>query len=105
MYYVYILSNENNSTFYVGFTKNLIRRTYEHKEGMVPGFTYRYNVKKLLYYEQFTDVRDALEREYRLKKWHRSWKVRLINKFNPGWRNLWDELGVDLQGGFHPYYQ
>ena len=103
MYYVYILTNKNNSTFYIGFTGRLIRRSYEHKEEIMPGFTRRYQIHKLLYYEQYTDVRDALAREKKLKKWRRKWKIDLINKFNPGWRDLRDELGIDLSGQFSPY--
>ena len=103
MYYVYIFTNRNNSTFYVGITGRLIRRAYEHKEHMLPGFTRRYCVDKLLYYEQYTDVRDALLREKKLKKWRRAWKVDLINKYNPSWRDLREELGIDTSGQFNPY--
>ncbi len=103
MYYVYICSNKNHTTFYIGVTGRLIRRAYEHKEGIMPGFTRRYQIKHLLYYEQYNDVRDALEREKKLKKWRRSWKIDLINNFNPGWRDLQEELGIDLSGRFSPY--
>ena len=96
MYYVYILTNKNESTLYTGVTGRLIRRSYEHQEGFVPSFTKRYNIKKLLYYEVYTDIRDALAREKQLKKWHRTWKIRAISKFNPSWRDLREELGVDL---------
>ena len=103
MYYVYILTNANNNVFYVGITGRIIRRIFEHKESVLPGFTQRYRVKKLLYYEEYTDVRQALEREKKLKKWHHSWKVDLINKFNPTWRDLREDLGIDLSGNFSPY--
>lgn len=97
MYYVYILTNKNLSTFYTGITSNLIKRTYEHKESFVPGFTKKYNVKKLVYYETYTDVRNALDREKQLKKWHRDWKIRIISKFNPSWKDLQSQLGVYIK--------
>ena len=103
MYYVYIFTNKNNGPFYIGFTGRLIRRSYEHALGIVPGFTQQYQIKKLLYYEQYTDVREALAREKKLKKWKRDWKVALINKFNTSWRDLREDLGIDLSGKFNPY--
>ncbi len=102
-YYVYIFANKNNNVFYTGVTGRLIRRAYEHKNGLVEGFSRRYRVKKLLYYETYTDVRDALEREKKLKKWRHDWKARLIRNFNPSWRDLSEELGVDMSGAFAPY--
>ena len=96
MYYVYILSNRNHSTFYVGVTNNLIRRVYQHKTKVVDGFTFDYQVDQLLYYEQYIDVRDALAREKQLKKWHREWKKDLISKFNPAWKDLQEQLGPEL---------
>ena len=87
-YYVYILSNKNNNVLYVGVTNNLIRRIEEHKSKVVEGFTQKYNVDKLVYYEQTEDVNSALEREKILKKWSRIKKVNLINMKNPEWKDL-----------------
>ena len=93
MYYFYILANPNKSTLYVGVCKNLTRRVYQHKEHVVESsFTAKYNVCQLLYYEQYTDIRNAIEREKQVKKWNRAWKVRLINKLNPHWNDLFEEL-------------
>jgi len=87
-YYVYILASKRNGTLYVGVTSNLVKRINEHKEGAVLGFSKRYNVKKLVYYEETNDVQIALQREKRLKKWKRQWKLDLIEKENPTWRDL-----------------
>ena len=91
-YYVYILANWNNRVLYVGVTNNLVRRLYEHKNKLVDGFTKRYNVHKLVYYEHTTYVYDALEREKEIKAWRREKKNRLIERFNPTWRDLSDDL-------------
>jgi len=91
-YYVYILANKRNGTLYIGVTKDLIRRVYEHKNDLVPGFTNRYGVHKLVYYEQVDDIRSALEREKQLKKWSRRWKLDLIESANPYWRDLYNDL-------------
>ena len=88
MYYVYIMSSNNNNVLYVGMTNNLARRVYEHKEGLVDGFTKKYNVHKLLYYEETDDVWSALEREKQLKKWRRDKKEFLINIDNQEWADL-----------------
>ena len=87
-YFVYILSNFTNSTLYVGMTNNLRRRLYEHKNKLNPGFTEKYNVHKLVYYEKTTDVKAAIQREKRLKKWNREWKLELIKKNNPNLNDL-----------------
>ncbi|MBI1804082.1 MAG: GIY-YIG nuclease family protein [Ignavibacteriae bacterium] len=92
-YYVYILASKRNGTLYIGITCNLIRRVYEHKKGLVKGFTKKYRVHNLVYYESTTDVRAAIEREKRLKKWNRAWKIKLIEKMNPTWKDLYFELG------------
>lgn len=81
--YVYILSNKNRTTFYIGITNNLTRRIYEHKQGLIKGFTEKYKLKELLYFEEYNDINDAIRREKQLKNWHRSWKAYLIKKFNP----------------------
>jgi putative endonuclease len=87
-YYVYLLTNWNNKVMYVGITNNLERRLYEHKQNLVNGFTERYKVHKLVYYEQTDDVRIALEREKEIKKWRREKKNTLVIQTNPGWKDL-----------------
>ena len=91
-YYVYILASKRNGTLYIGMTNDLVRRIYEHKQNLVPGFTQQYSVHRLVYYEQTTDSLSAIERERRLKKWKREWKLALIEKFNPTWTDLYEEL-------------
>ncbi len=91
-YYVYILCSERNGTLYIGVTNDLRRRIFEHKEGLADGFTKKYNVKELVYYEETTDVHSALEREKQLKKWNRTWKIRLIEEQNPNWLDLANQL-------------
>lgn len=95
-YYVYILANDRNGTLYVGFTSNLPQRIYEHKHHLTPGFTSRYNVCKLVYFERFEDVHQAIRHEKRLKGWKRNWKKDLIEKYNPTWRDLYDDLNMLL---------
>ena len=93
MYYVYILSNWDDSVLYIGVTGNLPRRLYEHRNGLVEGFTKKYNVHKLVYYEHTNDVYSAISREKQLKKWRREKKNQLIEAMNPQWRDLsldWD---------------
>jgi len=77
---------------YIGVTNNLARRIYEHKEGLVEGFTKHFNLRKLVYYEQFPTIAQAIGREKVLKEWNRSWKERLITKFNPSWKELYNEI-------------
>ena len=91
-YYVYILASENNNAVYVGVTNNLIRRVYEHKNDFVKGFTQKYKIHKLVYYEETTDVTNAIVREKQLKSWCRDKKEKLINKFNPQWKDLYNEI-------------
>lgn len=92
-YYVYILSSQTNVTIYVGVTRDLVRRVYEHKNHADPdSFTARYHVNKLVYYEQTTDVRVALEREKQLKSWNRKRKNKLVSDFNPTWDDLYPEI-------------
>ena len=93
MYFVYILSNWNDSVLYIGVTSNLPRRLYEHRQGLVEGFTKKYNVHKLVYYESTNDVHSALSREKQLKNWNRNKKNVLISRMNPQWGDLskdWD---------------
>ena len=89
-YFVYILASGRNGTLYAGVTNDLNRRAGEHNDGRVGGFTRKYNVKQLVYYETFGDITDAIAREKRLKRWHRAWKIELIEKANPTWKNLFD---------------
>ena len=91
-YYVYILTKERNSVFDVGVTNNLIRRVYEHKEGIISGFTKKYDVKMLVYYEYYNDIHEAIHREKLIKKWKRKFKVNAIEKMNPEWKDLYFEL-------------
>lgn len=90
-YYVYILSNYTNTTLYIGVTGNIIRRMYEHKNGIVDGFTKKYHVNKLVYLEECNNVNDAIAREKQLKKWRREKKNALIYSINPEWKDLLDE--------------
>jgi putative endonuclease len=87
-YYVYLLTNWNNKVIYVGITNDLARRVYEHKNKIIKGFTEKYNVKKLVYFEETQDVNTAIEREKEIKKWRREKKNRLVNSMNPNWDDL-----------------
>lgn len=91
-YYVYILANKKHGTLYIGVTNNLIKRIYEHQQGLVEGFTKKYNIKHLVYYEIANDINNAIEREKKLKKWNRAWKIELIEKDNPSWKDLYLKL-------------
>ncbi|OGI18589.1 MAG: GIY-YIG nuclease [Candidatus Moranbacteria bacterium RIFCSPLOWO2_02_FULL_48_19] len=91
-YFVYILASKRNGTLYIGITDNLLKRTWEHKNDKAEGFTKKYRVHSLVYYEQTYDVVSAIEREKQLKKWNRSWKIRLIEKNNPKWEDLYNKL-------------
>jgi putative endonuclease len=86
-YFVYILTNRTR-TLYIGVTNDLLRRVYEHRSGDVPGFTRRYKIHRLVYFEQFDDIRQAIAREKEIKGWLRSRKIRLIETLNPGWKDL-----------------
>ena len=91
-YYIYILASKRNGTLYIGMTNNLLRRVYEHKNALVDGFTKKYSVKSFVYYEQTDDVNSAILREKRLKTWKRAWKIKLIEDFNPTWKDLYNDL-------------
>ena len=91
-YYVYILASKRNGTLYIGVTNDLARRAWEHRAGLLPGFTKKYGVKILVYYEVFDDIGAAIHRETRLKKYKRDWKLNLIEERNPDWRDLAGEL-------------
>ena len=88
-YYVYILASKKNGTLYIGVTNNLLRRVYEHKNDSIDGFTRKYGVHKLVYYEITGDIESAITREKRLKKWKREWKIEMIEKCNPEWNDLY----------------
>lgn len=92
---VYILTNKNKTTFYIGVTRNLKRRVAEHKLHINKGFSYRYNTDMLVYYEVFNRFEDGIHREKQLKKWRKEWKTRLINDFNPSWDDLSNAIGLD----------
>ena len=89
-YWVYIICSQRNGTLYIGITNNLSRRIYEHREKMVPGFTAKYTIDQLVYFEQFENVADALRREKTLKKWSRNSKINLIESHNPEWKDLYE---------------
>ncbi len=89
-YFVYILASRRNGTLYIGVTNDLTRRTLEHKHGLEPGFTKKYGVSILVYFETFGHVADAITREKQLKGWNRAWKIRLIEKNNSGWNDLFE---------------
>jgi len=87
-YFVYILASKKNGTLYIGVTNNFLRRIIEHKEKIIKGFTEKYNVERLVYYETFNYVNDAIKREKVLKEWDRKWKIMLIEKTNREWKDL-----------------
>ncbi len=91
-YYVYIVTNKPRGTLYIGMTNNLVRRGYEHRNGLIDGFTKKYKLKRLVYFEVFNCVEDTILREKRLKKWNRQWKIELIEKVNPEWIDLYEQL-------------
>jgi putative endonuclease len=91
-FFVYMLASRKNGTLYVGMTDNLARRIWEHQTGAIPGFTKRYGVKTLVWYEVHESREAAFQRERQLKKWNRAWKIQLIEKENPNWRDLTEEL-------------
>lgn len=91
-YYVYILASRENGTLYIGVTNDLVRRTSEHREDVVDGFTNKYGVHRLVYFEPYDDVRVAIQRERTMKHWRRDWKIALIERENPHWRDLYDDV-------------
>jgi putative endonuclease len=98
-YFVYMLASRRNGTLYVGVTNDVIRRTWQHKMDLVEGFTKKYGVHILVWYELHEDINAAIAREKRLKKWNRAWKVRLIEKDNSGWSDLWEKLTGEVFTG------
>lgn len=95
-YFTYIMASKVYGTLYIGVTNDLLKRVFEHKQRLVDGFTKKYNVNKLVYYEECTDIHAAIYREKQVKKWNRQWKINLIERLNPEW---WDLYNVLLSGG------
>jgi putative endonuclease len=91
-YYVYILANKKQGTLYIGVTNDLIKRAFEHKNDLVEGFTKKYGVHQLVYFEQTNDITSAINREKQIKKWRRQWKIELIEEKNPDWKDLFLDL-------------
>ncbi len=89
---VYILASKRNGTLYVGVTSDLVKRIWEHKQDVVAGFTREYQVHNLVYFEQHEDMNQAIQREKQIKKWNRAWKIELLEKSNPVWRDLWPDI-------------
>jgi putative endonuclease len=91
-FYVYILASKRNGTLYTGVTSNLVQRVWQHKNNVIKGFTQNYNIKILVYYEAHDNAENAITREKQIKKWRRNWKLRLIEKSNPKWNDLYDNI-------------
>jgi putative endonuclease len=91
-YYVYSLASKPNGTLYIGVTNSIARRVWQHKQGLVEGFTKKYGVDRLVYCEAFARPQDAIQREKRLKKWNRAWKIQLIESTNPEWKDLYETV-------------
>ena len=93
-FFVYILASERNGTLYIGMTDDLVNRIWQHRNDLIPGFTQRYGVKMLVWYESHGSRESAFMRERRLKKWNRAWKLSLIEQENPNWQDLWAEVSA-----------
>ena len=89
---VYILASKKKGTLYIGVTSNIVQRIWQHKNNVVKGFTEKYKVHTLVYYELHEEMESAITREKQMKKWKRDWKIKLIEKENPQWRDLWEEI-------------
>jgi putative endonuclease len=89
---VYILANKRNGTLYIGVTSDLLKRAWQHRTDMTDGFTKRYGIHRLVYYEIYEDITSAITREKQMKKWNRSWKLELIERQNPDWNDLWEGI-------------
>jgi putative endonuclease len=92
MFYVYLLASRKQGTLYLGVTKNLVRRTHQHREKLLPGFSSRYDIRRLVWFETYDDPTTAIEREKEIKKWRRAWKIDLIERENPDWKDLYSEI-------------
>lgn len=90
--YVYIMASRKNGTLYIGVTSDLIPRIYQHRSGLIAGFTKRYGCKKLVWYQGYDDLETARHRELQMKEWRRAWKIELIEQANPDWNDLWDDI-------------
>jgi putative endonuclease len=90
--FVYMMSNKQDGVLYIGVTSDIVKRVYEHKNGFADGFTKKYNLKNLVYYEVYDEIEEAIKREKQLKNWHREWKVELVNKQNPNWEDLYESI-------------
>ncbi|RJO61549.1 GIY-YIG nuclease family protein [candidate division WS5 bacterium] len=90
--YVYILANKKNGTLYIGVASDLKKRVFQHKEKLVEGFSKKYGIDRLIYYEESNDITSAIIKEKQLKKWNRAWKIRLIEENNPNWDDLYDKI-------------
>jgi putative endonuclease len=93
-FHVYIMCNKRNGTLYIGMTDNLVRRIWQHREGVTEGFTSAYAIKMLVWFETHASRESAFARERQMKKWNRAWKLRLIEQQNPEWRDLWNEIAI-----------
>jgi putative endonuclease len=91
-YYVYILASRRNGTLYIGVTSDLLRRVYEHKQELIDGFTKKYGVHALVYYEAHDNIEEAITREKQIKKWERAWELKLIEEMNPEWDDLYEQI-------------
>ena len=91
-YYVYILTNKDNHVLYIGVTSSLVKRVFEHKNKLAEGFTKKYNINKLVFYEETDCIESALRKEKQMKKWKREYKLNVINKMNPEWRDLYNDI-------------
>ena len=91
-YFVYILASQRNGTLYIGVTSDLVRRIYEHKNDIIKGFSQKYQVHDLVYFEQTNDINEGIRREKQLKAWNREWKLNLIERTNPEWDDLYNTL-------------
>ncbi len=98
-FYVYILASKKNGTLYIGVTSDLFRRVQEHNTKIVKGFTEKYNINMLVYYEETNSVEAAIAREKQLKQWHRQWKINLIERLNPDWKDLSEEIDPETSSG------
>ena len=90
------MASDRNGTLYVGVTNSLVRRVFEHREGLIDGFTKEYGLKQLVYFEVFDHPTEAIRREKRLKHWNRKWKLELIEERNPDWRGLWEDIAEPI---------
>ena len=91
-YFVYILASQRNGTLYIGVTNDLVKRVYQHKNDLANGFTKKYNIHSLVYFKQYNDIESAIIREKQLKKWNRRWKLELIERENPKWKDLYKSI-------------